>query len=99
MKIEKAKKKHYVNNPDFYQALLNYRGRNNPDDRVPKYIGECIAEICRRLSTKPNFIGYTYREDMVGDAIEIVLGLLMASILLNQKTLLHILLKLLGMLC
>jgi DNA-directed RNA polymerase specialized sigma24 family protein len=34
------------------------------------YIGECIWLIANRLSTNRNFIGYTYREEMIGDAIE-----------------------------
>lgn len=33
------------------------------------YIGNSILEICTRLSYSPNFIGYTFREDMIGDAI------------------------------
>jgi hypothetical protein len=74
MEIKKKKKNNYVNNPDFYQALVNYKGRNNFEDCVPNYIGECISEICRRLSSKPNFAGYTYRDEMVGDAIENCIG-------------------------
>lgn len=38
--------------------------------RASNYIGECIWLIANRLSTNRNFIGYTYREEMIGDAIE-----------------------------
>lgn len=40
--------------------------------RTPDYefIGECILKIAEHLSYKPNFMNYTFREEMVGDAIE-----------------------------
>ena len=38
--------------------------------RVTEYIGECIYKIATRLSTKPNFINYSYRDEMIADAIE-----------------------------
>ena len=34
------------------------------------YIGECLLKIATHLSYKANFINYTFREDMIGDAIE-----------------------------
>ena len=72
-----AKKKNYVNNPDFYAAMVEYQkeieeaeaqGKDKP--KVPNYIAECITLIATRLSYKPNFINYTFREDMIGDGIE-----------------------------
>lgn len=69
--------KHYVNNPDFLAALKEYRlqvqaakeeGRDKPI--VSNYIGECLLLIATRLSYKPNFINYTYREEMISDGIE-----------------------------
>lgn len=72
-----AKKKNYVNNPDFYAAMVEYqksikeaeeKGLDKP--KVPDYIAECITLIATRLSYKPNFINYTFRDDMIGDGIE-----------------------------
>jgi DNA-directed RNA polymerase specialized sigma24 family protein len=37
---------------------------------MTEYIGECIYKIATRLSTRPNFINYTYRDEMICDAIE-----------------------------
>ena len=37
---------------------------------MSNYIGECIYKIATRLSTRPNFINYTYRDEMICDAIE-----------------------------
>lgn len=67
-----AAKRHYVNNKDFYQALVDYRKKieSNPDAKIPDYIGVCIFKICERLSTKPNFVGYSYRDEMISDGIE-----------------------------
>ena len=38
--------------------------------RVTNYIGECFLKIANGLSHKPNFMNYTFREDMVSDGIE-----------------------------
>lgn len=65
-------KRHYVNNKDFYEAIVVYKTklRENPKTTVPNYVGECILAICNKLSTKPNFIGYSFRDEMIADAIE-----------------------------
>lgn len=65
-------KKHYVNNKDFYDAIVAYQAKlkENPSTRIPNYIGECIMKICERLSMKPNFIGYPARDEMIADGIE-----------------------------
>lgn len=70
-------KKNYVNNQDFLEALVKYKeeceyARNHSKDlpRVSNYIGECIQQISYRLATKPNFSGYTFKEDMIMDGIE-----------------------------
>ena len=70
------KKNHDVNNADLLAAMVEYKkalklakkkGETAP--RVPEYIGECLYKIAEHLSFKPNFIGYTFREDMIGDAL------------------------------
>ena len=43
-------------------------GVKNP--QVPEYIGKCILLIGTRLATKPNFSGYSYKEEMISDGIE-----------------------------
>lgn len=37
---------------------------------LPDYVAECLVKIARHLSYKPNFINYTFKEDMIGDALE-----------------------------
>ena len=64
----------YVNNADFYEALRLYKLEcdQNPDEQpqVPEYIGACFLKIATNLARRPNFGGYSYRNDMIGDAIE-----------------------------
>jgi DNA-directed RNA polymerase specialized sigma24 family protein len=38
--------------------------------RIPNYIGVCLYDIANRLAYRPNFINYTYRDDMVADGLE-----------------------------
>lgn len=73
----KRKKEHYVNNKEFSQAVVDYvtevrkaRDKKKDEPIIPNYIGECFLKICEGLSHKPNFIAYTYREEMVMDAVE-----------------------------
>tara|TARA_B110000908_G_scaffold172593_1_gene241094 strand:+ start:2800 stop:3411 length:612 start_codon:yes stop_codon:yes gene_type:complete len=70
-------KEHYVNNKEFSQAVVDYvnsvnesRAQENEEPVITDYIGRCFLKICDGLSHKPNFIGYTYREEMVMDAVE-----------------------------
>ena len=37
---------------------------------LPEYAGECFLKIAERLSHRPNFINYAFREEMVSDGIE-----------------------------
>ena len=72
-----AKQKHYINNEDFLKALVDYKTacklakkEKKPPPAIPNYIGECFMKIAEGLSHKPNFINYTYREEMMSDGIE-----------------------------
>lgn len=70
------KVKHYVNNKDFFNAIVEYqklckvlREENKPLPNIPNYIGVCIDMICKKLSLRGNFIRYTYIEEMIDDAV------------------------------
>ena len=70
-------KPHYVNNADFSNAVVDYvtqlnEARSAGDELpiVPDYIARCFLKIAEGLSHKSNFIRYTYREEMVMDAVE-----------------------------
>ena len=71
------KSEHYVNNADFSQAVVTYVRTVNEAKQtsktlpvVPDYIAQCFLSIAEGLSHKSNFIRYTYREEMVMDAVE-----------------------------
>ena len=73
----KRAKEHYVNNKEFSQAVVDYvnsandaRDKGESEPTIPNYIGECFLKISEGRSHKPNFISYTYREEMVMDAVE-----------------------------
>ena len=75
--MKKKATQHYVDNKKFLEAMVIYRekvnkakenNRKKPD--VTNYIGECFLKIANHLSYRPNFINYTYRDDMISDGIE-----------------------------
>lgn len=73
----KVKPEHYVDNKKLYVEMCAYldlvKEAEEADEqkpRIPEYIGECLLKISSRLSTKPNFINYTYRDEMISDGIE-----------------------------
>ena len=70
-------KQHYVNNAQFFQAIVEYKrlvkdsvekGLDKP--RISDYIGKCLYKIANKLSTKPCFIGYSFRDEMISDGVE-----------------------------
>ena len=76
-KLKPKQKPHYVDNKKFLLAMTEYRelrikaeeeGKKRP--QVTNYIGECYLKIANHLSYRPNFINYTYRDDMISDGIE-----------------------------
>ena len=77
--MPKSNKKpvHYVINKEFLAALIERKeqiseaeaGGDEPP-QITNYLGECILKIANHLSYRPNFINYTYREEMISDGIE-----------------------------
>ena len=65
-KLRDAAEKEIPNITD--DELKKWVSPNRPP--IPNYIGECILLICTKLSYKPNFMNYSYRDDMIADGIE-----------------------------
>jgi hypothetical protein len=70
-------KTHYVDNKKLLEAMVEYKAKvdeakanNVLKPQIPTYIGHCMLMIARRLSHKPNFINYPYREEMISDGVE-----------------------------
>lgn len=73
----KKKSEHYVNNKDFYQALVEYKKQVDdakekglPKPRITNYLGDCFLRIANHLAYKPNFVNYMFKDDMICDGIE-----------------------------
>jgi hypothetical protein len=66
----------YIDNKMFTDAVVKHReacflaeaeGRERP--QIPRYVAECIMLIARRLANRPNFYNYTYKEEMISEAM------------------------------
>jgi DNA-directed RNA polymerase specialized sigma24 family protein len=73
----KNKGEHYVDNARFTEAVAEYveeyKLAEEKGEQIPQmsnYIGECILKIATHLSRKANFVNYTYKEEMISDAVE-----------------------------
>ena len=73
------KKVHYVDNKQFLAAIVERKEQireaesvGEPKPQISNYLGECILKIANHLSYRPNFINYTYKEEMISDGIETV---------------------------
>jgi hypothetical protein len=75
--MSKKNTEYYVNNKDFLEAITVFKGKVREAEengtqrpRIPHYIGDCFLKIATHLSYKPNFVNYTFREDMISDGVE-----------------------------
>lgn len=71
------KKIHYIDNKQFLKEMIAYRKAVRKAKRehaekpqLPEYVGKCFMMIAENLSHKPNFLSYTFRDEMISDAIE-----------------------------
>jgi hypothetical protein len=55
---------------DYVTSVNEAREKMQDEPIITEYIGRCFLKIAEGLSHKPNFVGYTYREEMVMDAVE-----------------------------
>jgi len=84
--MAKKKTEHYVNNREFTGAmtdwiiLLNKTKKEAEEQdieyirpKLTEYIASCFLKIATKYASRPNFSGYTYKEDMIGEAVYICL--------------------------
>jgi len=74
--MAKARKTNYINNKTLYNSMIEYKTKlreaeaeEKTKPQVTNYIGQSILLICNNLAKKPNFSGYTYKQDMISDGI------------------------------
>ena len=77
MSKDKKKNAHYIDNKKFLEAMKEWKQRCDEAEeageerpQVTNYIGECFLKIANGLSYRPNFINYTYKQEMISDGIE-----------------------------
>ena len=75
--MKKKPANHYIDNSEFLEVLIEYqkavrKAKRNKEEKppIPNYIGECLMKIAEHLSYRPNFANYSYRDEMIADAIE-----------------------------
>lgn len=66
----------YISNKDFTSAVVEYRERCFQADKegkerpvIPREIADSFILIARRLANRPNFFNYTYKEEMISEAL------------------------------
>ena len=74
---KKKSSNHYIDNKKFYTEMVKFhraceeaKAEGIETPRIPNYVGECIMMIAKRLATRPNFVGYSYKDEMISDGIE-----------------------------
>lgn len=77
MKKPVKKPEYYVDNKKFYEEIVKYyddcklaEAAGKPRPTIPDYIGDCLLKIANRYVNHPWFANYSFREEMIGDAIE-----------------------------
>jgi len=55
---------------EYREKVQKAEDKKRTKPMVTNYIGECFLKIANHLSYRPNFINYTYRDDMISDGIE-----------------------------
>ena len=75
--MKKKKSEHYVDNKKFLAEMVLFKekcdkakAKGKPNPPITNYMGECFLKIANHLSYRPNFINYTYKDDMISDGIE-----------------------------
>lgn len=70
-------KTNYVDNKLFLKEITAYRKavrkakrEKAVKPRIPEYVGQCFMLIAENMSHKYNFLTYSWRDEMVSDAIE-----------------------------
>jgi hypothetical protein len=64
-KLKPSEKPHYVNSKQFEEEIRQFYKTDN----MTEYLADAIKRIAYGLSFAPNFINYSYRDEMMGDAI------------------------------
>jgi hypothetical protein len=68
--------RYYINDDEYTAAMTEWRykcneakasGQERPP--LPDYIGECVDKAANSMSKRHNYCGYSYVDEMIGDAV------------------------------
>jgi hypothetical protein len=65
IKVKANKEQFYVNPSEFKKQIEIYYKTGD----CTNYLGNCLNKIAEGLGYSPKFINYSYKEDMIGDAL------------------------------
>ena len=68
LKASRSDPKHYVDAKELNDRIVLYYGSKTPDI-IEEDLAIMISKIANKIAFAPNFINYSYREEMIGDAI------------------------------
>mgnify|MGYP003131394132 CR=1 FL=1 len=75
--MAKPKSIHYIDNEKFLKEMVIYKRQfddakalNIEPPMISEYLGDCFMKIAQRLSFRPNFINYAFKDEMISDGIE-----------------------------
>lgn len=70
-KPRRKRRKNYINNEDFHNALSEWKEqlKDDPNTRMPEYIGLCFMKIAEGRAKHPWYSGWTFKDEMISEAI------------------------------
>ena len=75
--MAKPKSIHYIDNEKFLKEMVIYKreldeakSKDELPPMISEYLGDCFMKIAQRLSFRPNFINYAFKDEMISDGIE-----------------------------
>ena len=75
--LAKPKSIHYIDNEKFLKEMVIYKreldeakSKDELPPMISEYLGDCFMKIAQRLSFRPNFINYAFKDEMISDGIE-----------------------------
>lgn len=70
------RREHYVSNKQLFQEYVEWyaniesaKEERIEEPQIPAFIVDAMIKIANRLAYRPNFSGYTFRDDMISDGL------------------------------
>lgn len=68
---------YYIDKEEFYNAMVEYKKsvdesklNGTPKPQIPNYLCESVIKLVTNMAQRSNFATYTYKDEMILDAIE-----------------------------